>query len=109
MLNSVFGRRKTLSIPELPATRFYYRNKHFHHYYNHKDSIPVRRLLDLSDVSDRLRHEPDVVVAFFCLDVANVALAPKQMQYDAGVVHAICEIHPITIAHMPLSFARAAR
>ena len=68
-----------------------------------------RRLLDLSDVSERLRHESAVVVTAFCrLDAANLALALETWQSDANVCGAACDAHPAAIWHAPPCPTRSA-
>lgn len=60
-----------------------------------------RRLLDLSDVSDRLRHDAAVVTAFRRLDAVNLVLAPEVWHRDANVIVAACDAHPAVIWHVP--------
>lgn len=66
-----------------------------------------RRLLDLSDLSKRLRENADVVLAFYRHDATNLAQTPQQILCDATIVHAVCEARPSKIRLLPPSPARS--
>ena len=62
----------------------------------------LRRLLDLSDVSERLRQDVAVLSAFCRLDmVNNLVLAPEVCQSDATVIQAACDTRPAAIWQVP--------
>ena len=64
-------------------------------------------MIELSHLSDRLQHDPTVVVAFCRIEERNFLLAPEDLQRDSAVVHAICEAYPFAIRFMPPCNARS--